>query len=301
MSLSSSKELFKNVGVYVLIMALAVLLAFNYQLFIVENGFAPAGLNGIATMVQYKTGFSIGYMALLINVPLCVFAFFLVDRKFAVRTLVFCVVYSVVYLYLQQLGLHEFQYDAQGHDTIFPVILSGVVSGFVNGTCVRLLASTGGTDILSKYISKRNPELNFFWVTFLLNAMVAAVSFFVYAEAGEQGIVYDYKPVCLCILYCFVVSFVGSYIIKGTKTATKFTVITDHAEEIAEEVLAVLHHGCTRMEASGSYTHGQKSVLICVINRHQAVDFQNILKKYDKTFSFSETVSETYGNFKRIK
>ena len=67
------------------------------------------------------------------------------------------------------------------------------------------------------------------------------------------------------------------------------------------EVLAVLHHGCTRMEASGSYTHGQKSVLICVVNRHQAVDFQNILKKYDKTFSFSETVSETYGNFKHIK
>ena len=64
------------------IVAVAVLLAFNYQLFIVENGFAPAGLNGIATMIQYKTGFSIGYVSLLINIPLCVFAFFFLLKQF---------------------------------------------------------------------------------------------------------------------------------------------------------------------------------------------------------------------------
>ena len=67
---------------YSKIISIAVLLAFNYQLFIVENGFAPAGLNGIATMVQYKTGFSLGYISLMINVPLCVLAYFLIDKKF---------------------------------------------------------------------------------------------------------------------------------------------------------------------------------------------------------------------------
>ena len=63
-----------------------VVLGFTYQLFIVENNFAPAGLNGIATMVQYKTGFSIGYMSLLINAPLCVLAFSFVAKAFAKRT-----------------------------------------------------------------------------------------------------------------------------------------------------------------------------------------------------------------------
>lgn len=61
---------------YLLIIAVAVLLAFNYQLFIVKNNFAPAGINGVATMIQYKTGFSIAYMSILINVPLCVLAYF---------------------------------------------------------------------------------------------------------------------------------------------------------------------------------------------------------------------------------
>ena len=287
---------------YVEIMMVAVLLALNYQLFIVENGFAPAGLNGIATMVQYKTGFSIGYMSLLINIPLCVLAFFFVEHRFAARSLCFCLTYSLAFLAVQNMGLSAIQYVTEGHDTIYPVILSGVISGFVYGVCFRMNASTGGTDILSKYISKQKPELNFFWVTFILNAFVAAISFFVYAQVGETGnLIFDYKPVCLCVLYCFISSFIGSYIIKGTKSACKFTIITSHADEITNEILTTLRHSSTKISAVGSFSNSEKSVLLCVINKHQIIDLQNILSKYDDTFSFTETVNETYGNFKRIK
>ena len=277
----------KNLGVYLIIVSISILLAFNYQLFIVENGFAPAGLNGIATMVQYKTGFSIGYMSLIINLPLCALAYFLLDKKFAKRSLCFCVTYSLVFLYLQKLGLKDFQYDAQGHDTIFPVILSGVISGFVYGVCFRTNSSTGGTDIISKYISHKKPELNFFWITFILNAVVAIVSFFVYAKPdSSQNLVYDYKPVCLCILYCFISSFIGNYIIKGTKTACKFTIITSYPDEISEEITKTLRHSSTEISAIGSFSHSKQSVLICVINKHQIVDLKNILKKYDNTFRY---------------
>ncbi len=287
---------------YILICLIAILLAFNYQLFIVKNGFAPAGLNGIATMIQHKTGFSIGYMSLIINIPLCVLAYIFVDKQFAKRSLCFCLVYSFVFLYLQKSNLEAFQYNAQGHDTVFPVILSGVISGFVYGLCMRNNASTGGTDIVSKYISKKRPHMNFFWVTFTLNAIVAVASFFVYAEPDISGtLIYNYKPVCLCILYCFISSFLGSYIIKGTKTACKFTVITTHAEEITKEIQLTLKHGSTEIQALGSFSHDEKTVLLCVVNNHQIYDFNNILKKYDNTFAFSETVNETVGNFKKIK
>lgn len=287
--------------VYLEIILLAVLLALNYQLFIVENGFAPAGINGIATMVQYKTGFSIAYMSLLVNVPLCILAYFLVHKAFAKRSLCFCLVYSFAFLFLQKLGLENFQYDAQGHDTVFPVMLSGIISGLVYGFCFRLNASTGGTDIVSKYISKKKPALNFFWVTFILNAVVAAISFFVYAKPIDGGMAYDYKPVCLCVMYCFISSFMGNYILRGTKTAVKFTIVTAHADEINEEIFRKLKHGSTKIAGTGSFSNHPRDVLICVVNRHQIVEFQKILKKYDNTFAFSETVNETYGNFARIK
>ena len=43
-----------------------------------------------------------------------------------------------------------------------------------------------------------------------------------------------------------------------------------------------------------------KQLLICVVNRHQIVQFQNILQEFPDTFAYVSTVSETLGNFKLI-
>lgn len=281
---------------YIKIILAAVLLAFVYYIFIVTNNFAPAGLNGIATMIQYKTGFSISYMSLLINIPLSVLAYFFIQKDFAIKTLLFSLVYSFVFLFLQNSDLSFIQYNALGHDTIYPVILSGVLAGAVYGICFKNNASTGGTDVISRYVNKLRPDTNFFAVTFTLNALVAIISIFVYSED-----VLNYKPMALCILYCFISTFVGNLFLKTTKTAYKFTVITTHKAEFVEEIREKLHHGCTEIDAVGTFTGHPRSVLICIINKHQLNDFQRIVAKYDDTFSYFEVVNETYGNFKHIK
>jgi uncharacterized membrane-anchored protein YitT (DUF2179 family) len=281
---------------YAAIILSAILLAFDYHIFIIENSFAPAGLNGILTMVQYKTGFSISYMSLLINVPLCVLAIFLIKKEYGIRSLVFVLVYAFSYLLLQKAGLERFKYCANDHNTIFPAIISGVISGFVSGISIKNGASTGGMDIVSRYINKKLPHTNFFIVSFILNALIALASLFVYSEGTV-----DYEPVALCITYCFVSNYVGDLIIRGTKLACKFTVITEHPEEIANEILYTLKHSATKVTARGAYTDNEKTVLLCVINKNQTAEFKKILDKYDNTFAFSETVNETCGNFKKIK
>lgn len=286
------------------IAALAVLFALNYQLFIVRNQFAPAGINGIATMIEYKTGgaFSAGYSTLIVNVPLCTLAFFFIDRMFAVKTFAFCLVYAAALLVLQAVDLSAFQYDAQGVDTIFPALIAGAIGGFVYGLCLRRNASTGGADIIAKYVSKRDPLLNFFWINFAINAVIAAASYFVYAAPDETGaLVYNYKPVCLCMLYCLMSSLVGNMILKGAKSALKFMIITSHAEEIEREIVEKLKHGATRIAAVGAYSNAPRDVIVCVVNKRQIVEFKDILKKYDNTFTFVEPVSETIGNFLRVK
>ena len=281
---------------YLIIIGAAALHALNYYIFIVTNNFAPAGLNGIATMVQYKTGFSISYMSLLINVPLSIAAYFLVQKDFALKTLVFSVVYSFVFLFLQGSDLSFIQYNAQGHDTIYPVIMSGVTAGYVYGVCFRNNASTGGTDIISRYINKIDPHTNFFIVTFILNAIVATASLFVYSN-GEL----NYKPVALCIIYCFLSTYVGNLMLRSSKTAFKFTIITTHEKAIESEIMTKLHRGCTEVSAIGTYTGTKKSMLLCVINKHQMNDLLEILAPFPDTFSYCEVVNETYGNFKMIR
>lgn len=281
---------------------LAVLFAFNYELFIVKNHFAPAGVNGMATMIQYKFGFSIGYFSLIVNIPLCLFAFFCIDRAFAIKTAVFSVVYSVAVLLLEFIDISRFQYDAQGVDTIYPVLIAGAVGGFVYGLAFRRNSSTGGADIIAKFVSKKDPSLNFFWINFAINAAIAVLSFFVYAEPNAEGILqYDFKPVCLCLLYCLLSGIVGNAIIKGSKSAYRFTVITSHADEIDAEILSKLKHSATRLSATGAYSNSSRKMIVCVVNKRQLIEFKDILKNYDDTFAFVETVNETIGNFSKVK
>lgn len=282
---------------YVIVALMGMLLATSYILFVVKNNFAPAGLNGITVMIQYKLDFSVGFASLIINVPLCIFAFFKIDKKFAIRTLVFCLVYSLFYLFLQNVVTEGVQYNAQGVDTIYPVMISGLISGFIYGILFRISASSGGTDIISKYVSKVKPSLNFFWVTFTINAIVAFSSLFVYSEAGAL----DYKPVCLCLLYCFISSFMGNLMLKGNKQAYQFVIVTSSPEPIEKDIITELKHSATRLTGHGIYSNSEKSVLFCVVNKHQIIDFQNIIKKYPDTFTYVETVNETLGNFKKIK
>lgn len=291
------KRIFKASLSYIVIIIMALLQSVNYHFFIVDNDYAPAGLNGIITMIQYKTGFSISYMSLMINIPLCIIAFFFLQKRYAIRTLVFTLVNSFSYLYLQKVGLDNLKYDAQGHDTIFPVIISGVLAGFISGLCFKNSSASGGMEMISKFINKLKSDTNFFIVSFVLNAIVATVSLFVYSDKGFL----DYKPVALCIAYCFVSSIVGNHILKGSKTAYKFTVITTHSKEITEEIFHILRHGATLIDAQGAYTNATKTVLICVVNKHQIADFKKIIDKYDETFAFYELVNETYGRFKQIK
>ena len=171
---------------------------------------------------------------------------------------------------------------------IFPALGSAIL--------FNLRGSTGGTDILSRYITKVKPEVGFFAVTFVLNAAVAVASLFVYAEGGV-----DYKPAALCITYSFISNFVGNQILKGSKTAYKFTIITTHPDQISREIAEALQHTATRLHAVGTYSKAEKEVLICVVNKHQLVDFQAILSRYPDTFSFYELVNETYGNFVHVK
>lgn len=286
---------------YLRLLVIGLIFGLSYQLFVKPNDFSPAGMNGIAMMLEHLFGFSMGYFSIIANVPLCLFAFFFVDKEFALKTFFFCIVTAVIYLLVGNnvIDLTKFVYKTPEQDTILPALLGGAVSGLGYGFTFKDNASTGGIDVLAKYISKKKPLLNFFWVTLGINSAVCFVSYFVYAYHPETGVYApNFKPVALCLVYCFTSSYVGNIIIKGMQQAVKFTVITSHADAIQKEIVKELHHGATKLKAVGVYSGSDKDVLMCVVGKHQVEDFKNILKKYPDTFTMLETVTETVGRFR---
>ena len=283
---------------YAMVVIGALLYALGYILFVTPNKFAPAGVGGILTMIQYKTGTSIGYLYLLVNIPLCLFSYFYVRRRFAVRTLVFVIVYSAAYIVMQHMPVFDaFKYQADG---VLPAIAAGTMTGLVYSIVLRVDSCTGGTDIVAMCVTKKHTEFNMIWVSFAMNAVVAGISYFVYAETDAAGkTLFKFEPVLLCIIYCFVSSKVCDTLLAGSKQAVKFEVITNSAEELAHDIITELNHTATVISARGEFSHDEKTLLICVVGKRQLVAFRKILARYPGTFAYVTSVNETVGLFRK--
>ena len=288
---SIARPITNRLASYWAVAGLALAMAASYALFVFPNAFAPAGINGLATIVQYLFHISVGYMSLLINIPLILLAWKKLDADYARKSLLFVLIFSGATLLLHQVDLSGIAYDS-GSSAILGPAVAGVVSGGVYGLVIRLNGSTGGTDIVAAWVHKLHPEMSLVWVIFALNASVAVLSFFVYG--------WQFEPVILCLLYCYLSSRISDGILKGGKRALKFEVITRHPEELSAKLLSELRHGVTLVPAEGMFSKTPNYLLICVVNRHQIVQFQNILHSFPDTFAYVSNVNETLGNFKLI-
>ena len=278
---------------YLMIVGIALLCALNYQLFVFPNKFAPAGLNGICTMIQYVFGISVGYLSLLINIPLAILVLRKVGKSMAFRGMLYVVSFSLFLILLEKLDLSRFAYEtANGTSKILGPLVAGIINGVCYSLLVRYSSCSGGTDFVAAVIHKSRPDLNFFFVSFTINTLVAIASYFVYD--------YQMEPVILCVLYSFMSSTVSDRVFKSGRTAVRFEIITDYPQEIADAIIHQLHHSATLLPGKGMYLGREKNILICVVNNNQLSALSAIIREYPNTFAVMSQVSEVMGNFKRL-
>ena len=281
----------KKVLTYLVIVGIAVVYALSYQLFVFPNKFAPAGLSGICTMIQYVFGINVGYLSLLINIPLAIWVYLSVSKPLALRSMTFVVVFSLSLVVLENVDLSAFAYSGESSR-----ILGPLVGGIINGACYSQLlkasAYTGGTDFIAALIHKNHPEKSIFGLNFAMNAAVAVISYFVY----------DYKmePVILCILYSFASSTLSERVTKSGRTAVRCEIITDRPQEISDAIIGKLRHSATLIPARGMYSGQETNVLICVGNKTQVAALSSIIRSFPNTFAVFSQANEVMGNFRKL-
>ena len=281
----------KRVWTYLAIAAVAMLAALNYELFVFPNAFAPSGLNGICTMIQYVSGVSVGYLSLLINIPLALIVYFKVSKPIAVRSMVYVVVFSVGLLILDKVDLTPFAYStANGTSHILGPLTAGLIMGYIYAILMKASAYTGGTDFVAAIIHAKNPEKSVYGLSFLMNALVAVSSYFVY----------DFKmePVLLCILYSFASTNMAERFLKNGRSAVRFEIITNYPEQISKEIIDKLHHTATVFPAKGMYNGKEVDIVMCVVNNSQMAALSQIVQHYPHTFAVMSQVNEVMGNFR---
>ena len=283
----------KKIWTYLVIAAVALVASVSYELFVFPNQFAPSGLNGICTMIQHVSGISVGYLSLLINVPLALWCYYTVSKPVALRSMVYVVTFSVGLLILDHVDLSAFAYSTDnGTSKILGSLVAGIIQGYVFSILLKASAYPGGTDFISAIVHKYNPNKSVLGMSFTINVFIAISSYFVYG--------YQMEPVILCIIYSFASSTVGERLQKSGREAICFEIITDYPAEISKEIIAKIHHTTTLIPARGMYSGRETSMLICVVNKTQAATVSRIIRKYPNTFAVMDPVSEVMGNFKNL-
>lgn len=286
-----SKSNWKIAASYALVVLIALMMALNYQLFVFPNSFAPAGLNGIFTMIQHAFHFKLSYTSIILNVPLAIISFFVNSKPRALRTLTYTVAFSAFLMLFDEVDLSNFVYETQNSALLGPLV-AGLITGAGGYVMHKMNACYGGTEFIAGFIHKYKPNINFFNIIFVLNISVAAASYFVYG--------YKIEPVLLCIIYSYASSSVRDTLNRRHESAVRCEIITEDPTGLQEVIIGRLHHTATVIQGKGAFSGQDKSVLICIVNSTQVTELTKLVSQFPDSFVIVSNVTGVVGNFKRL-
>lgn len=274
----------KKFSHYFLILLYALILAVDYTVFVFPNSFAPAGIDGICTMIQDVFNISMGWLSLAINVPLLILTFIFLNREFAIKSALGAVALSIFLIVLRKMDLSWLYYHTDtGSSVVLAPIAAGTIRGILYALTLKLNASCGGVDLIAALIKRKRPYLNFMNIIFVINMLVAVTSYFVYGMKLE--------PVICSILYAFISSTTSNHIRAGENETIRFEIITSDAVSLCNDISQPLNQTATIMDAHGAYSGANKKVVICVIGKHKAPHLEDLMLKYTDLIIFKSYVN----------
>lgn len=267
-----------------------------YHFFQNSNGFAPGGVGGLATITHHLIGGRVewGILMLAFNLPIFILLFALVDKKLGLILSVYIFTQSFIPRLYTLFGWLPYckANNAEDFNIVFACIATGVISGFGFAMMLRRFGASGGTYGISALIRRARPETNIAYVSFIMDSAVVFIAFFVYGM--------KITPVICTLLNLFIANIIVDKGLRGLKSGYKFEIITDSPDEISEMLMTRLRHGVTEINVHGMYSHSDKYMLVCIINKRQLGEMMKIIKNHPGTFASFSEVNEVFGNFKKI-
>jgi len=291
------KKYIPTIRDYLLIIVSSLLQAVSLRLFFIPANLASGGVSGISQLVNYYTGWPIGLMVFIGNVPLFLLGWrFLGGSKFAMRTAVAIVTYSLftdllmripAFVSYSQILINDLQGD------IFLNSLYGAIVGGVGyGLVYRARGTSGGSDILARILNN--------WRGISMTQSYLMVDTLVILSAG---FVFGWKEALYAMITLYVSGLVAETVLEGGGTVRTAMIVTSQPDEVSACVLDELERGVTWLEGRGGYTGNSRPVLYCVINRAEVATLKAIVHEKDpEAFMVIGVAHEALGEgFKPLK
>jgi uncharacterized membrane-anchored protein YitT (DUF2179 family) len=258
----------------------SLLVAIGFNLFLIPHQLLSGGLSGISMMIGYITGGNIGWLYLMLNLPVLVWGWFVVGRRFVLWS-----AYNVAIttIYLQIIPVIHI-----ADDILLGAVFGGIIIGFGSGMALRYGGSSGGFDIIASIVTRKR-DLPVGMIIFLLNGLVIAILIFF-----ERN--WDLA------LYSLVAIFTAGKIIdlihvKHLKV-TAF-IVTTKTEELLGKLLT--HpRGITIIKTRGAFSSADRDMLMTVRTKFELAELTKTIMTIDPHafINIVETVG-VVGDFRK--
>lgn len=257
----------RHLADYALILLGAAIQAASMHLFFIPSQLVAGGLSGWAQLLNSFTGWPVGTIVLIANIPLLIIGWrYLGRRRFLARTVVGSIAYSVILDALQILT------PTRGitPDLLLNALYGGVVMGIGGGLVFRASATTGGSDIIARLLDQRFgiPLSRGYLYTDGLIVFLATLAF-------------SWEHALYAIVGLYIGGVVTEFTLSGPRLTYVATIITTVPDKVADQIIENLERGVTAWTAQGMYTGEARHVLLCAVPRAELIQLKLIVHEID--------------------
>lgn len=265
----------------VYLIAGVALMAAATDMFFDPFSLVTGGVTGVAVILRSLWGVPLWLTNTVLNVPLFIWAYFVFDRHFVVRSASAALLLSV-FLYLM-----EFMPDIE-NDAVTVVVFGGLIYGVGIGLVLRSGATTGGTDLAAGIVNRLRPDIGIAPAMLCMDVAVIVSGFAVF---GEVRAMYGIMAVA-------VTTRAMDFVMEGLNFAKAAFIICDNAPALGKAVMEGIDRGATVIPAGGMYSGRDKKMLVVAASRKEIPALKRITAEVEPgAFMFVTDIREILGNF----
>ncbi|MFN8455070.1 MAG: YitT family protein [Anaerolineae bacterium] len=270
---SKKRRMWGEIQRYFVVLVGVILAALGYSLFQVPYNIAAGGIGGLSIIINHFTGWPVGTLYLIMNVPLLILGYFHLGRwPFVIRTILAVIIFSIAtdlfVAYLPaMLGNHPLT-----KDILLNAIYAGLVGGVGGGLVYQAGGTIGGTGIIGRIIQQKT------------GAPLSQV--YLYTDGViilTAGAVFGWEIALYALLTLVLAGMASDYTLEGPSSVRTATIITNQPDALAHALIAGLGRGVSQWPITGGYTGQTHAMLICTIYRPQVNDLKQIVSQVDPT------------------
>lgn len=243
-----------------------ILIGVGIYNFAAKANFPLAGISGIALIFYHLFNLPIGWVTMLLNVPIAIFCYRTLGREFFIRSVRTVIITSLIIDYVAPL------LPVYSGDRMLAAICTGIFSGLGYAIIFMNNSSTGGMDFITMSIKVKRPHLTLGKIVFITDAFIVAIGGFIFKDV--DGTIYGF-------IITYLLTIVIDKMMYGIDAGKMTFIVTEKGQEVAHKIDKYSGRGATLLKGRGSYSGIEKEVVMCACNNKQMYTIRKLVKAVD--------------------